>query len=212
MSIFVDTAVVEEAIQAKDLGWVRGITTNPVLLAKSGKPVSATLSHLRELNIGPVFYQLTAPNIDEMLREVDAARAILGDHLVVKIPPVQMGFQIASILSPEMPCCITALYSVAQAIVARETGTKYIAVYVNRATRLLGDGITLLGDMARALAGGSTEILAASIKSSDEASAAMLAGADHLTLPFDILKTLITHDLSDKAMSQFRSEGAGIRL
>ena len=72
MSIFVDTAVVEEAGQAKGFGWVKGVTTNPVLLARSGKPASATLSHLAELNIGPVFYQLIAPSPDEMLREVDA--------------------------------------------------------------------------------------------------------------------------------------------
>ena len=212
MSIFIDTAVVEEARQAKDFGWVKGITTNPVLLAKSEERVRETLAYLRELNIGPVFYQLTAPNIDEMLREVDAAREILGEQLVAKIPPVPSGFRIASMLPPETPCCITALYSVAQAIVARETGAKYIAVYVNRATQLLGDGIALVRDMTRALEGGPTEILAASIKSPDEASAATLAGADHLTLPFEVLKTLIAHDLSDKAVSQFRSEGAGIQL
>lgn len=212
MSVFVDTAIIEEAEGAKDVGWVNGITTNPVLLAKSGDAVTSTLTRLAQLRMGLVFYQLTATRVEEMLREVDSAKEILGEQLVVKIPPVTAGFQVASFLPPEIPCCITAIYSVAQAIVARETGAKYIAVYVNRATQLLGDGLALVRDMAKVLDRSPTEILAASIKSSDEAGAAALAGAHHLTLPFDVLKTLIVHDLSEKAVSLFNSEGSGIRL
>jgi transaldolase len=105
---------------------------------------------------------------------------------------------------------VTAVYTVAQAAVAREAGAKYIAVYVNRATRLLGDGLGLVARMAGVLRGSPTEILAASLKSPEEAAAALLAGADHLTLPLEILEAMTTDDLSLQTAEEFRQKGVGI--
>ena len=147
MSIFVDTADIEQAKAAKEFGWVRGITTNPILLAKCNSAAD-TLQQLAGLNMGLLFYQLVSSSKEDMLKEANLAKEIAGDQLVLKIPPSEQGFKIIPHLPPEIPCCITALYSVAQAIVARESGVRYIAVYVNRATKLLGDGLSLITDMA----------------------------------------------------------------
>ncbi len=142
MSIFVDTADIEQAKAVKEFGWVRGITTNPILLAKSTNSAADTLQQLAGLNMGLLFYQLVSLSREDMLKETHLAKEIAGDQLVLKIPPSEQGFQIIKQLPPEIPCCITALYSAAQAIVARESGVRYIAVYVNRAAKLLGDGLS----------------------------------------------------------------------
>jgi transaldolase len=105
---------------------------------------------------------------------------------------------------------VTAIFDPAQALVARESGARYIAVYVNRATKQLGDGLALVKDLAKVLAGSRTEILAASLKSAKEAVDAFLAGAQHITVPCDLLSRLSTHPLSMETMEQFNTEGAGI--
>jgi len=147
-----------------------------------------------------------------MLAEAQAARKIAGSALVLKVPPTTLGFQFVSKQSDAYPFCITAIYSPTQAVIAADSGAKYVAVYVNRATRLLGDGMGLVRNISRVLAGSSTKILAASIKSSDEALEALEAGACHLTVPFQVLPLLTSHPLSDQTVEQFNREGIGLQL
>ncbi len=212
MSIFIDTADIGQAKEAKESGWVHGITTNPILLANSGSSAADTLQQLAELNMGLLFYQLTATCKEDMLKEAKLAKEIAGDQLVLKLPPTKPGFQIIQYLPQEIPCCITAIYCTAQALVARESGVRYIAVYVSRATKLLGDGMSLITEISRILQGSQTQLLAASLKSPMEASSAILAGADHLTLPFDVLRALTYHEHSEDAVSDFNANGSGLRL
>lgn len=210
MAIFIDSAHEDQIRTALALGWVRGVTTNPLLLAQSAQSPEAVLSFLKALQTGPVFYQLTRLSFNDMVAEAHAAQNILEGQLVVKLPPTELGFKVCSELSSRMACCPTAIYSPAQALVARETGASYLAVYVNRASRLMGDGIQLVAEIARVLNGSSTSLLAASLKSPEEAVAALLAGADHLTLPFDTLMAMSKHELSDAAVQQFQAEGIGL--
>lgn len=212
MSIFIDTADIAQAKVAKESGWVHGITTNPILLANSGSSVADTLQQLTGLNTGLIFYQLTATCKKDMLNEVHLAKEIVGDQLVLKIPSTELGFHIIPHLPQEIPCCVTALYSVAQAVVARESGVRYIAIYVSRATKLLGDGLSLITEISRVLQGSQTQILAASLKSPMEASSAILAGADHLTMPFDVLSALTYHEHSEEAVNNFNANGSGLQL
>jgi transaldolase len=212
MSIFIDTADIEQAKVAKESGWVHGITTNPILLAKSGYSVADTLQQLTELNTGLLFYQLIATCKEDMLKEALLAKEIAGDQLVLKLPPTKHGFQIIPHLPPAVTCCVTAIYSAAQALVARESGVRYIAVYVSRATKLLGDGLSLITQISRILQGSQTQLLAASLKSPMEASSAILSGADHLTLPFDVLSALTYHEHSEDAVNNFNANGSGLQL
>ncbi len=212
MSIFIDTADIEQAKAAKEFGWVHGITTNPILLANSGSSVADTLQQLTELNTGLLFYQLIATCKEDLLKEAKLAKEIAGEQLVLKIPPTKQGFQIIPHIPQEIPCCVTAIYSAAQALVARESGVRYIAVYVNRATKLSGDGLSLITEISRVLQGSRTQILAASLKSPMEASAAILSGADHLTMPFDVLSELTYHEHSEDAVNDFNANGSGLQL
>jgi transaldolase len=210
MAIYLDSAITSEAEVASQMRWVKGITTNPTLLAKSELPPETTLKKLAALTSGPVFYQLMASDFDPMLAEGRKAFEIVGKQIVLKIPATAIGFQVVACLSPEITCSVTAIYSAAQAAVAREAGAKIAIAYVNRATRLLGDGIALVRDMASVLSGSNTEILAASIKSPQEAAAALQAGAHHLTLPLSMLQAMATHELSEKTIAEFAKNGIGL--
>lgn len=209
MAIYLDSAIIAEAEAAQELGWVKGITTNPTLLAKSDLPPESTLKKLTQLTSGPVFYQLTSSEREDMLAEGRAAFKMIGQQTVLKIPASLVGFQVVASLSSEIPCAVTAIYSPAQAVVAREAGAKYAIAYVNRATRLLGDGIALVREMANVLTG-TSEILAASIKSPEEAVASLQAGAHHLTLPLNMLQAMTTHNLSLQTIEEFNKNGRGI--
>lgn len=212
MALYLDSAIIAEAQEASQWGWVKGITTNPTLLAKSDLSPAETLQQLKEIISGEIYYQLITSDFEEMVAEGKAASKLIGEQTVLKIPATTVGFQVVAHLSPTIPCSVTAIYSPAQAAVAMEAGAKYAIAYVNRATRLLGDGIALVRDMATVLAGSETKILAASIKSPSEAAATLQAGAYHLTLPLDILKAITTHELSEKTVADFAKSGAGLKI
>ncbi|NEP02956.1 MAG: transaldolase [Symploca sp. SIO2E9] len=208
--IYLDSASISDAQAAEKLGWVKGITTNPTLLAKSDLPPETTLKQLSEISPGELYYQLMASDFDGMLSEGRAAYEIIGEKTVLKIPATVVGFQVVAVLSREIPCAVTAIYSAAQAAVSQEAGAKYAIAYVNRATRLLGDGLALVKEMANVLTGSTTEILAASIKSPEEAAAALQAGAHHLTVPLIMLQAMSTHKLSEETVADFAKNGRGI--
>lgn len=211
MALYLDSAFIDEAQFVHQLGWVSGITTNPALLAQSELSPEATLRELASCTHGEVFYQLTAPDLEGMQKEAHQIFEIIGKGTVLKIPATEVGFKAVASLSPEIPCAVTAVYSPAQAVVTAEAGGKYAICYVNRATQLLGDGLALVRGMAKVLSGSETEILAASIKTPDEAIATLLAGAQHLTLPFKVLRELSEHELSQKSIAEFARIGNGIQ-
>jgi len=114
--------------------------------------------------------------------------------LVLKIPANDLGFRVTAHLSSQIDCSVTAIYDPAQAAIAKEAGAKYAIAYVNRATRLLGDGFALVKDMAEIVRGSNT------------------AGADHLTLPLNILQQMTSHQLSDDTFVEFTAKGVGIKF
>jgi transaldolase len=210
MALYLDSAIASEAEVVELWGWVKGITTNPTLLSQSDTPPEITLKKLVALTSGPLYYQLIATDKAGMLAEGRKAFEIIGSQTILKIPATPLGFEVVASLSPEMTCSVTAIYSAAQAAVAREAGAKIAIAYVNRATRLLGDGIALVRDMASVLQGSDTEILAASIKSPEEAAASLQAGAHHLTLPLAMLQAIATHEFSQKTVEEFAKGGIGL--
>ena len=210
--IYLDSAIVTEVKIALTLGWVKGITTNPTLLAKSQLPPEETLQQLAELSPGELYYQLTASDFEGMLTEGRKAFEIIGEKTVLKVPATAVGFQVVARMSREIPCAVTAIYSPAQAALSREAGAKYAIAYVNRATRLLGDGLALVRDMSAVLKECNTKILAASLKSPAEAAAALQAGAHHITIPLNVLQEMTTHELSQQTVEEFAKNGRGIGI
>lgn len=210
MAIYLDSALISEAQTAIEWGWVKGITTNPTLLAKSDRSPAETLTQLAAIAPQELFYQLTASTYEGMIAEGKRAYEIVGEKTVLKIPATAIGFQATAYLSRHMDCSVTAIYSAAQAAIAQEAGAKYAIAYVNRATRLLGDGLALVQSMAKILQGTNTQILAASLKSPDEAASALQAGATVITVPLNLLQQMTTHPLSEKTVLEFNQNGRGI--
>lgn len=208
--IYLDSAIIEEAKMAVNFGWIEGITTNPTLLKKSDLSPEETLTQLTVISPGELYYQLCATDFDSAIAEAKQAVKIIGNKTVLKIPATELGFRITAHLSSDIACSVTAIYSPAQAAIAAAAGAKYAIAYVNRATKLLGDGLALVREMAAILQGSDTEILAASLKSPSEAAATLQAGADHITIPLNILQQMTTHELSSKTVDEFRTNGIGI--
>ncbi len=210
LMIYLDSALISDAQHIASLGWVKGITTNPTLLSKSDLSPAQTLEKLAQLSPGDVYYQVTATEVELMLKEAEHAREILGHKTVIKVPATPAGFQVCAHLVGDMPCTVTAVYNATQAIIAREAQAHSVAVYVNRATRLLGDGLSLVREIKNVLEGYSTQILAASLKSPQEVIDVVKAGADDLTLPLPLLLQLPCHSLSEATVTEFQQKGVGL--
>jgi len=205
MTLYLDSALIDDARRAFALGFVDGITTNPTLMAKTGRPTEEVIATLCEICSGTVFHQLTAPTLDE--RGAEARRfAALRPNVGLKIPctPENLGLA-ARLANDGATVAITAIFSAAQVYLACEAGARYILPYVNRSTRLLGDGLALVREMRAVIDADSApvEIIAASIKSPEEAVATVLAGAHHLTLPLSVIEAMGTHPLSEQAIEEF---------
>ncbi|MEO0067813.1 MAG: transaldolase family protein [candidate division WOR-3 bacterium] len=203
--ILIDSADIEEVRQAVELGFVRGCTTNPALMAKVGDEPAKVIEEICQVVPGPVFYQLTKGSVEE--REVEAKEfyEIAPEKVVLKVPMTTENMGLVTRLVPEIPCAATAVFSAHQTVLAIEAGCTYVIPYVNRATRLLGDGLKLVREMLEVIraAGRPVEIVAASIKSPEEAAGAFLAGAHHLTLPLDVILNLGEHRFSRDAIAEF---------
>ena len=210
MQLLLDSAIIEEARQAAEWGWVSGATTNPSLLAKSDLPPAITLKQLGIFFRGPIFYQLTGETVDAMAEEARLAGDLLGKQLVLKIPATALGFQAAAHLSKKYAVAITALYTPAQALLANAAGARYALYYHNRAKRLLPDGADLAKKLIEVLAQTETQVVAASLKSPEELLEARMAGVPILSAPFEILLRLPDNEHSAAAVEDFRKNGAGL--
>lgn len=206
MALFLDSAALKEAQQATELGFVWGATTNPLLMAQTGREPADVIADLCELLPGTVFYQLTAPTPAK--REAEGQR-------IFEIAPAQVGLQlpcttenlalVARLTDQGITCGVTAVFSAYQAYLACEAGAHYILPYVNRSTRLQGDGSALISAILAVMetADTSAELLATDITTPGEVIETVLAGAHHLSLPLDLILSLGEHPLSQQASAEF---------
>jgi transaldolase len=214
MALYLDSAEVEEVRQAMALGFVAGITTNPILIARTGRPAQEVIADLCGLCPGEVFYQLTERTPEAMEAEARRFHALSPEQVVLKVPCDLRGLSLVTRISPEMPCALTAVFSAAQAYLAGEAGARYVIPYVNRATKLCGDGLALVSQMVEVLrrTGRGTEILAASLKSPTEVVAALTHGAHHVTVPLAVILEMAEHRLSTLAIEEFANVGLAQRI
>uniref|UniRef100_A0A7C4CA00 Transaldolase n=1 Tax=candidate division WOR-3 bacterium TaxID=2052148 RepID=A0A7C4CA00_UNCW3 len=206
MAILIDSALVDEVKQAGQLGFVHGVTTNPGLLAKVKDAPAEVIRQLCLVASGPVFYQLTAAAPAEREREALEFFGIACDRIVLKVPATTANMAlIARLQARGVPCAATAVFAAYQAVAAAEAGARYVIPYVSRVSRLGGDGLGLVRELREAVGatGRQVRILAASIKSPEEAVAALVAGADDLTLPLEVLTALGNHRRSEEAIAEF---------
>jgi transaldolase len=215
MALLLDSAQIEDVRRALELGFVSGVTTNPALIAKTGRAGLDVLADILDITSGPVFYQVTAEAVQgRAVQARDAAHMSL-DRVFVKIPATTENFAMASMLAAEgIQCAITAVSHPAQAFLSVQARAAYTIPYVNRLTRALSDGVAVLRDCAAIVRGTRTRVLAASLKTADEVAASVLAGADDITLPLDLILELGSHPLSQQAVEDFAAamRAAGMKL
>ncbi len=208
MAIYLDSADLEEVREALSSGIVRGVTTNPALIARTGRKPEEIVAAICEFWPEELFYQPFSTGIEEAREELNRIREIAGPILVPKIPATWEGFKLLSDLAGKgWRCALTAVYSPSQAILAREAGAFYVIPYVNRATRQGIDGLELVTQISRVLQGSPVQIIAASLKSVEEVLAVMNCGAHHVTVPWSLLRAMADHPLSLQAVEEFARAG-----
>ncbi len=205
--IYLDSADPEDVAAVAELGFVSGITTNPSLIAKHGRPPLEQLGELLRLfPAGPIFYQPSSSRRHVAETEAREAHQLDPARVVIKLPATWDLYELAFRLVGEgAQCAMTAVYSPGQAVMARQVGCGWIIPYVDRARRLMEGGEDLVGSLAEVLgpSGGPMRILAASLKGPEQVSRAVAAGAHAVTLPMSVLVQLSEHPLTTSAISEF---------
>lgn len=209
MKFFIDTANLNEIKEASELGLIDGVTTNPSLVAKEGN-VDFT-EHIRkicELVDGDVSAEVTALDADGMLAE-GRELAKIAPNVVIKCPLTLEGLKATRIFRAEgTKVNVTLCFSAAQALLAAKAGATYISPFIGRLDDISQDGMQLIRDIVQIYDnyGFATEVLAASIRHPMHIVDCALAGADVATIPFKVIKKLVSHPLTDKGLEAFLAD------
>jgi transaldolase len=207
MKFFVDTADVAQIAELAETGLLDGVTTNPSLIAKSGRNMFAVIEEICALVQGPVSAEVAATTLDRMLAE-GRRLAELADNVCVKVPLTWDGLKACKALSAEgTQVNVTLCFSPAQALMAAKAGATFVSPFVGRLDDIGHDGMALIADIVEIFGHYrdrlKTEVLVASVRSPTHVIEAARLGADVVTTPPDVLKKLIEHPLTDKGLAAF---------
>ena len=208
MKFFVDTADVAEITELNEAGLVDGVTTNPSLIAKSGRDFIEVTKEICALVDGPVSAEVTAMDTDGMITEGRKLAALAG-NVVVKLPLTFDGLKACRGLTDDgIKTNVTLCFSANQGLLAAKAGATYISPFIGRLDDLGVDGMELIENLRIIYDnyGFETEILAASIRSADHVQQCALAGADVATVPPAVLKGLVKHKLTDAGLEAFLAD------
>jgi transaldolase len=209
MKFFVDTADIAEIAELNDTGLLDGVTTNPSLVAKTGKDFVATVKEICKIVKGPVSAEVTATDHATMLAE-GRKLAGIATNVAVKVPLTMDGLKTCKALSDDgIMVNVTLCFSPAQAILAAKAGASFISPFVGRLDDIGHDGMALIADIVQIYNNYSefnTEVLVASIRHPMHVVEAAKLGADVCTVPPAILKALIKHPLTDKGLDAFLAD------
>lgn len=216
MQFFVDTADVAAIRDLYTLGLVDGVTTNPSLIGKSGRDFREVIAEICEVTPGPVSAEVIATDEAGML-EQGRALAGLAPNVVVKLPLTLDGLKACRTLTSEgTRTNVTLCFSANQALLAAKAGASYISPFIGRLDDINIDGMELIQDIRTIYDnyGFETEVLAASIRSPNHVKECALIGADVVTAPPDVIRSLAGHMLTDKGLKAFLAdaEKAGIKV
>ncbi|MDP1872677.1 fructose-6-phosphate aldolase [Phenylobacterium sp.] len=210
MQIFLDTTDTAVLKDLASTGLVDGVTTNPSLIAKSGRPMLEVIAEICDLVEGPVSAEVAATEVEAMLAE---GRKLAGvaPNVVVKVPLTRAGLTATGVFTREgIQTNVTLCFSAAQALMAAKAGATYISPFIGRLDDHGADGMDLIAEI-RAIYDNydfDTEILAASIRTTAHVTASALMGADCATIPPAVFLDLFKHPLTEKGLDQFMSDWA----
>ncbi len=208
MKFFVDTADVAEIRALNALGLVDGVTTNPSLIAKSGRDMSEAIKEICDTVAGPVSAEVTATDAEGMLAEAAKLRAI-ADNVTIKVPLTEDGIQACKALSDDGASVnVTLCFSAAQAILAAKAGAAFISPFVGRLDDIGQDGMGLIAEICEIYANYDfrTEVLVASVRNPVHVVDAARLGAHVATVPPGVLKQMFKHPLTDKGLAAFLAD------
>jgi len=211
MKFFIDTADVEEIRKLAKTGMVDGVTTNPTLIAKSGRKIMDVIAEICDVIPGPISAEVTATETEGMLKEGRKLAAI-AKNVAVKLPLTVDGLTACKTLRDEGTMVnVTLCFSAAQALLAAKAGATFISPFVGRLDDIGQDGMELISDICQIYSQYSdleTEVLVASVRHPVHVVQAAKMGAHVATLPPAILRQLYNHPLTDKGLAAFLADWA----
>jgi len=205
MKFFIDTANLNEIREAAALGILDGVTTNPTLISKEGKPFKETILEICKVVNGPVSVEVIATDAGGMCRE-GQDYATWNEHVVVKLPTTREGVKACKCLSGQgIKTNLTLCFSPNQALLVAKAGATYVSPFVGRLDDISTNGMELIRQIIQIYKNYDykTQVLAASLRHPLHVVDAALAGAHVATLPFKVLDMMFNHPLTDKGLAQF---------
>ena len=212
MKFFVDTADVSEIRDLASTGLVDGVTTNPSIIAKSGRNFFEVIEEICDIIDGPVSAEVAATDHKTMLKEGQKL-AQIADNVAVKVPLTPDGLKTCKMLSDAgIKVNVTLCFSAGQAILAAKAGATFVSPFVGRLDDISRDGMGLIGEICMIYnnyEAFETEVLVASIRSPNHVIEAAQIGADVATVPPSVLRQLFKHPLTDSGLEAFLADWAG---
>jgi transaldolase len=213
MKFFIDTANIEEIKKGIAMGLVDGVTTNPSLLSKEKKDPDAVIKEILSVVDGPVSLEVIATDAEGMCGEARKLAA-LGPNAVIKIPMTEEGIKAVRTLSQEgIKTNVTLIFQPVQALIAAKAGATYVSPFIGRLDDISERGMGIIEEICLIFSnyGFETEIIVASIRNPVHVLEAALLGADIATIPFNVLKQLMNHPLTDIGIERFLKDWQSIR-
>jgi transaldolase len=209
MKFFVDSADVKEIRELAETGLVDGVTTNPSLVAKTGKPIKDVIAEICAAVPGPVSAEVTATDYDGMIRE-GLTLAAIAENVTVKVPLTWDGIRACRTLSQQgHKVNVTLCFDSNQALLAAKAGATFISPFIGRLDDIGYDGMEVLEDIRTVYDNYpslKTEILAASMRTPLHVKRASMIGADVATMPAALIKSLTRHPLTDAGLASFLAD------
>ncbi len=210
MRFFIDTADIEEIRQANLRGWVDGVTTNPSLIAKTGKPFFEVIKEICKEIDGPVSAEVIGLEVDQMLKE-GREIAKIADNVVVKVPLTENGMIAVKKFTAEgIKTNVTLCFSVMQALLAAKAGATMVSPFVGRLDDIGSNGMELIAEIVQMYQNYdfNTDVLVASVRNPIHIQQSALLGADIATIPFKVMQQMTHHPLTDKGIKMFLDDWA----
>jgi transaldolase len=205
MKFFLDTAMISEIREALDMGMLDGVTTNPSLVAKTGKPFLDVVEEIVATVPGPVSLEVTATDYAGMMKEANELKKI-GKNVVIKVPLIKEGLKACKAISDSGTAVnVTLCFSPTQALLAAKAGAAYISPFVGRLDDISHEGMEIVREIKSIYENYDfkTEILVASVRHPLHVRDAAMMGADVATIPFKTLEDMTKHPLTDVGLKKF---------
>jgi transaldolase len=212
MKIFIDSADLAEIRDAAAMGVIDGVTTNPSLVSKTGKPLERVIREICEIVDGPISAEVTATDAEGIVREGKQLAAI-HPNVVVKVPLIAEGIRAVKTLTGEgIRTNVTLCFSAPQGLLAAKAGASYISPFIGRIDDTGADGLPLIEQLVTIYNnyGYETEVLAASIRHPIHLVRCAELGADVATLPYKVILQLLNHPLTDIGLAKFLEDAKKI--